>query len=161
MMTMLEAMHTLTASFAILFGAVVVILSKGTYRHRLAGRGFVATILAMVLLSFPIREINEGSFSVFHLISIQTTCLVVAGVTALALRSRIEQWVVWHARFMLYALITLVVTGTAQAFEWLPFESDLLNALVFLQLPAVLGWALVEFVGLPRWRAQLPGPRLR
>ncbi len=98
-----------------------------------------------------INEIN-GGFSFFHLITVQTVALVTAGLVALALRNRLTHWYAWHLRFMLYSYVTLIVTGIARAFEYLPFESDVVNAVVFVQAPALAGWALIEFRGVPRWR---------
>ncbi len=108
----------------------------------------------MSILSWFIREINDGAFSIFHLISIQTLLFIAAGLAFLFLRRSIRHWYVWHLRFMLYSYVTLIVTGIAQAFEYLPFTNDVVTAVVFLQIPAVVGWFLIEFRGIPRWRAQ-------
>ena len=148
--------HTGAAILAILCGLLVLLLEKGTATHKMIGKIYATVILALCTFSVFIHEIN-GGFSIFHLISIQATVFVVAGLVPLFLRDRLEYWYVWHLRFMLYSYVTLVVTGVAQAFEYLPLESDLLNAVVFLQAPALIGWALIEFRGVPRWREQL-GP---
>ena len=158
-MSILVFLHTVTAVTAILCGVPILYLRKGSISHRRIGRVYVAAILAMCLLSVFIRDLRDGSFSVFHVITMQTVAFLTAGVVSLTLRNRIGSWFVWHARFMLYSYVTLIVTGIAQAFEYLPFDSDLANAIVFIQLPAVLGWILVEFRGLPAWRKAL-GPHL-
>ncbi|CAN5628743.1 hypothetical protein BH24ACT22_BH24ACT22_13860 [soil metagenome] len=145
--------HTGAAIFAILCGILVLILEKGTSTHKMIGKIYATAILTLCVFSIFIQEIN-GGFSIFHLISIQTTVFVIAGLCALLLRNKLEHWYVWHLRFMLYSYVTLVVTGIAQAFEYLPFESGLLNAVVFIQAPAFVGWALIEFRGVPRWRGQ-------
>lgn len=155
-MNVMIAAHTATAAVAMLCGLLIVVFAKGTATHRTVGRVYVTSILAMVAISFAIRDINEGRFSVFHAISVQTLLLVAAGLTALIFRSRLRDWYVWHARFMLYSYVTLIVTGIAQAFEYLPFNSDVVNAIIFIQVPAVAGWALIEFAGMPRWRALFP-----
>lgn len=152
--------HTATAVIAILCGLLIVLLRKGSSTHRTIGRVYTVSILAMVILSVPIRQVNDGAFSIFHLISIQTAILVAAGLSMLVLRARIRQWYVWHARFMLYSYVTLLVTGIAQAFEYLPFTSDVLNAIMFIQVPAIAGWVLIEFVGMPRWRGMFRRPSL-
>lgn len=151
-MHVLVTIHTVAAVVAIACGIFILVLQKGTHRHRMLGRIYVVSILVMVILSFFIRHIRIDQFSIFHLISIQVTSFVAVGLGALVLRSRIRTWYVWHARFMLYSYVTLIVTGTAQAFDYLPFGSDILNAVVFVQVPAVAGWVLIEFVGMPGWR---------
>jgi hypothetical protein len=117
-------------------------------------QGLRRSIVSMSILSWFIREINDGAFSIFHLISIQTLLFIAVGLAFLFLGRPIRHWYVWHLRFMLYSYVTLIVTGIAQALEYLPFTSDVVNAVVFLQIPAVVGWFLIEFRGTPRWRAQ-------
>ena len=143
--------HTGAAILAILCGLLVLCLEKGTATHKMVGKIYAAAILALCVFSVFIHEIN-GGFSIFHLISVQATFFVVAGLVPLFLRGKVAYWYVWHLRFMLYSYVTLVVTGIAQAFEYLPFESDALNAVVFLQVPGLVGWALIEWRGVPRWR---------
>lgn len=150
-MDMMIAMHTVAAVVAILCGLVVVFRPKGSALHKRVGKVYTVSIIAMIILSAFIREINHDQFSIFHLISIQTFLFVAAGMLSQIFRDRIRHWYLWHARFMLYSYVTLIVTGIAQAFEYLPF-SDIVNAIVFIQCPALVGWALVEFVGMPRWR---------
>lgn len=146
-------LHTGFAIGAIFCGLFVLSLEKGTATHRMIGKIYVAAIVALCVLSFFIREI-DGGLSIFHLISVQTLVFVVAGLIPLFLRNRLEHWYVWHLRFMLYSYVTLIVTGIAQGFEYLPFENGLLNAIIFIQAPAFIGWTLIEFRGVPRWRKQ-------
>lgn len=144
-------LHTAAAVLALCSGLLVLSLRKGTIAHRRTGKIYVAAILVLCASSAFIHEIN-GELSIFHLITVQTLAFVGAGLVALVLRDRLEHWYVWHLRFMLYSYVTLIVTGIAQAFEHLPLGTDLLNAIVFIQAPAVIGWALIEFRGLPHWR---------
>ncbi len=148
-------LHTASAILAILSGLAILMLRKGTTKHRRIGKVYVTSIVAMCFLSWFIRKINDGAFSIFHLISIQTLLFVTAGLAFLRLRASTRHWYVWRLRFMLYSYVTLVVTGITQAFEYLPFTSDLANAVVFIQVPAVLGWFLIEFRGVPEWRTQI------
>jgi hypothetical protein len=66
-------------------------------------QGLRRSIVSMSILSWFIREINDGAFSIFHLISIQTLLFIAAGLAFLFLRRSIRHWYVWHLRFMLYS----------------------------------------------------------
>ena len=59
-------------------------------------------------------------------------------------RTRVKRWRVWHARLMLYSFITLACTGIAQGLDYLPFSRPM-AVVLFVQLPAILGWYLTEF----------------
>lgn len=72
--------HTVAAVVAIACGIFILVLRKGTQRHRMLGRIYVVSILVMVILSFFIRQIRIDQFSIFHLISIQVTVFVAVGL---------------------------------------------------------------------------------
>lgn len=151
------AFHVAAAILALASGAGVVILEKGTSAHRSSGKVYVAALLALCFSGFFIYELT-GGLTIFHALAIQGIALVSAGLfVPLFLREKLARWYVWHARFMLYSYISLVITGIAQFFDYLPFDSDALNAVVFIQIPGVSGILLVEALGMPRWREKL-GP---
>ena len=87
-------LHTTAAILAILSGLVILPLRKGTTAHRMIGRVYMFSIVSMCVLSFFIREINNGGFSIFHLITIQTLVFAAAGLVFLFLCSSVEYWYV-------------------------------------------------------------------
>ena len=64
------ALHASAAIAALLLGAGVLRLRKGTRVHKVLGRSWVAVMLAVVLSSFWITR--EGSFSWIHALSVWT-----------------------------------------------------------------------------------------
>ena len=60
--------HTFAAFTAIALGAGMFLARKGTFSHRIAGRGWVALMLVVALSSFWIQR--TGSFSWIHLLSV-------------------------------------------------------------------------------------------
>ncbi|MGB7235348.1 MAG: hypothetical protein WBD41_05120 [Rhodococcus sp. (in: high G+C Gram-positive bacteria)] len=56
----------------------------------------------------------------------------------MAFRRR-RDWQRRHAAAMQATLLVLIVTGTAQFFDRLPLPNDALNAIVFLQVPLIIG----------------------
>ncbi|MFV0524597.1 MAG: DUF2306 domain-containing protein [Acidimicrobiales bacterium] len=135
---MLIALHATTVLAGLTVGSVVLIRRKGTPWHRFLGWGYVVLLLATAIGSFGIMEVRGGRPSVFHVVSVLVGVVIVAGIVAIR-RGRV--WL--HALLMASSVLIGVITGVAQYFDHLPFGSDALNAVVFLQVPSVLGFALI------------------
>ncbi|MFV0259381.1 MAG: DUF2306 domain-containing protein [Acidimicrobiales bacterium] len=135
---MLIALHAATVLAGLTVGSVVLIRTKGTPQHRFLGWVYVVLLLATAIGSFGIMEVYEGQPSVFHAVSVLVGIVIAAGIMA------IRQGHVWlHALLMASSVLIGAITGIAQYFDHLPFGSDALNAVVFLQVPSVLGFALI------------------
>ena len=104
--------HVAAASAALALGTYVMANRKGTSRHRLVGRVWVALMLLTALSSFGIR--TTGSFSWIHLLSLWILMSMV-----FAVRSIREGDVVRHVRWMRGSYAGLVV---AAVFTLLPYR---------------------------------------
>lgn len=133
--------HAGAAVIAVACGAVVLATTKGTAFHRWAGRTYVTVLFVMVTTSFWIYELRSG-FSVFHGVSILLVALTGYGVSQAVVRRR-RDWRRRHAAAMQATFLVLIVTGTAQFFDRLPLPHDALNAIVFLQVPLIVGIAAI------------------
>ena len=71
-------LHVIAAAAALLSGAAVVFLAKGTGAHRLWGGLAAAALLVTSLSSFWIQSL--GTFSPIHLLSINTLVGVCLGI---------------------------------------------------------------------------------
>jgi uncharacterized membrane protein len=95
-MTPLIAVHAIGASLALLLGAVNLVRKpKGDRAHRIVGRVWVVSMYWTVLSSFFIRELNPGSFSWIHGLSVFTFVTLTIGLWA-AMTGRTET----HRGFM-------------------------------------------------------------
>lgn len=110
--------HSLMAAAALIFSAAVVVLRKGTIRHRWLGRCAAGALVLTAGSSFWIHM--HGGFSWIHVLSLVTLASVTAGLVALRRGNRRR-----HAGFMLGAVIGLVV---AAAFTLTP--GRILNAVL-------------------------------
>lgn len=154
---MLTTIHVVTAIIAIVCGLLVFAFQKGTWTHIILGKIYFISMTLMVLVSFGINEVN-GSFSIFHAISIQSLIFLLLAISISRLaRSRLSTWQIWHGRFMVYSYIALIVTGVAQFFDRLPFENSALRAVFFLTLPSIIMWYIYEFRFVPQLLSKLEG----
>ena len=112
--------HTFAALAALAVGGAMFLACKGTFLHRVAGRSWVALMLAVAISSFWIK--SSGSFSWIHGLSVSVLVLL-AVLVFLAITRRISA----HRRLAigLYAG-ALVITGF---FTLLPYR--LLGRLVW------------------------------
>jgi len=64
--------HASLATAALIIGAAVLFLRKGTPLHKALGRIWAALMMATAALSFAITSLNPGHFSAIHILSIVT-----------------------------------------------------------------------------------------
>jgi uncharacterized membrane protein len=64
--------HTFAATAALLLGAAVLFLRKGTPLHKTLGRIWAATMMIVAAISLNMTGLNPGHFSAIHLLSILT-----------------------------------------------------------------------------------------
>jgi uncharacterized membrane protein len=79
--TILLTTHAFAASVALPLGAWQLFFStKGSQRHRLAGRVWVVLMLYVAFSSFWIKELRPGELSLIHLLSVLTIVTVSLGI---------------------------------------------------------------------------------
>lgn len=64
--------HTFAATAALVLGAAVLFLRKGTTLHKALGWVWAMTMMAVAAISLTITGINHGYFSAIHLLSVLT-----------------------------------------------------------------------------------------
>ena len=103
---MIVWLHLTTAVLALGLGSANLALAKGNFRHRVFGWTWLGAMLCVTVSSFWIREIDEGSFSWIHGLSVWTLVAMAA-----AIFSSRKGWVRSHASWMIGAMIGVVVAG--------------------------------------------------
>ena len=66
------AVHLAAATLSVILGVAVLVLEKGTARHRLLGRIWAMAMFVTALSSFGIHAMNPGHFSWVHGLSLLT-----------------------------------------------------------------------------------------
>jgi len=105
--------HVAAAVLAIALSGAMIAVRKGTTRHKLIGRMWVAMLATICLTSFFITQLNNGHFSWIHLLSSGTLVGLAYAI-----------WAVRHGyiRAHKYAMISTMVgaLGGAGAFTFMP-----------------------------------------
>jgi uncharacterized membrane protein len=102
------AVHLAAAVLSLVVGASILLCQKGTPRHRLMGRVWVAAMFVTVLSSFGIRELNHGHLSWIHSLAVLTAISLVRAIWAIR-----QGNVSAHVAAMRGSFIGLVVAGIA------------------------------------------------
>src|SRR6185312_1006422 len=76
------AFHVSTASLALIVGALVFLLPKGTELHRKIGYGYVGLMSLSSVSAFFLHGFN-GGWSFFHVLAVWTLLTLVLGLLAI------------------------------------------------------------------------------
>ncbi|HXZ08825.1 MAG TPA: DUF2306 domain-containing protein [Paraburkholderia sp.] len=82
-MSAVIAVHIVAASLSVILGSAVLLMEKGSVRHRLLGRIWGLGMLVAALSSFWIRALTPGYFSWVHGLSLLTLAGLVRAIWAI------------------------------------------------------------------------------
>lgn len=124
-------LHIYAALAAFVLGAMILFCRKGTPRHRLGGKIWVALMAIVAVSSFGIHEIRLwGRWSPIHILSIVTLVSLLAGVLCVRRRNIAGHRITMQATYIGALLI-------AGLFTFLP--GRLMHAVVFGPEPLTTG----------------------
>ena len=104
--------HVVAAVSALLVGAAVLLLPKGTHTHRVIGTVYV---LALVLVNVAALSLHrENAFGVFHALAVASLVTIAVGLSPLLLGRRSPPVIATHAYCMTWSYAGLVAAGCGQ-----------------------------------------------
>jgi uncharacterized membrane protein len=104
--------HVTAALSALLVGAAVFAVPKGTSRHRIMGAGYAVLLLAVNVAALSLRR--EDAFSVFHVLALISLGTLAAGLVPFLLGQRSPRLYVIHAYCMTWSYAGLLAAGFGQ-----------------------------------------------
>lgn len=111
--------HTTSAVTALVAGAAVLLLRKGTRTHRRIGWVYVGSMLALNGTALLIYRLF-GGFGPFHVGALFSLATVVAGLVPAVRRRPPHRWVERHYWWMTYSYVGLVAAAVSEAATRLP-----------------------------------------
>lgn len=112
-MTPIGAVHFVASLVAILAGAVVLMLPKGTRWHRTWGHAYVWSILLVVVTAFSLYNLT-GRLTPFHFAAVAGGVTVLGGMWTVLRRVPRKQWIEAHATWMAWSYVGLMAAFTAE-----------------------------------------------
>jgi uncharacterized membrane protein len=106
--------HLVAALLALGSGTTVLLLPKGTPRHRRWGRAYVAAMAVVVATAFRLYFLF-GRFGVLHAGAVACAGTLLVGTGAVAGRARVRAWARWHYAGMGASVAGLYAALAAEA----------------------------------------------
>ena len=104
--------HVLAAFSALLVGAVVLLLPKGTHRHRVIGTVYVMTLVVVNVAALSLHR--EDAFGLFHALAVASLVTIGVGISPLLLGRRSPPVIATHAFCMTWSYAGVVAAGAGQ-----------------------------------------------
>ena len=104
--------HVLAAFSALLVGAAVLLLPKGTHTHRVIGTVYVLALVVVNVAALSLHR--ENTFGVFHALAVASLVTIAVGLSPLLLGRRSPPVIATHAYCMTWSYAGLVAAGCGQ-----------------------------------------------
>lgn len=119
-LSLLLIVHLISAVGAIIAGAAIFLMRKGTGRHRAMGISYMAAMLVTVVSVIPVEatvlRIGDSRFGFFHLLILVAFGSVAIGTDRLLRwrRTREKRWLRGHQIHLTYSYAGLIMAGFSQ-----------------------------------------------
>ena len=129
-------LHTVLAVSAMIAGAVMLLMQKGTRSHRRIGWFYVTTMVGLNVTALAIYRLS-GRFGPFHVAAVVSLGTVLAGYVVVLRRRRYSDWLRRHYLWMTYSYVGLLAAAASEILTRMPaapfwWAVALASALVFL-----------------------------
>ncbi len=126
------ALHVALALVALVSGLVMVLMRKGTVRHRKIGWIYAVRMLGLNATALLIYRLF-GGFGPFHVAALVSLLTIIAGLIPVVLRRPRRKWLEHHAYWMTWSYVGLVAATASEVttrvpaspFWWMVFGSSL------------------------------------
>lgn len=139
-MTPVGTVHLVFSLLAVLFGAIVLRLPKGTRWHRTWGQGYCWMMIGVVATSFSMYGLT-GHVTPFHGAALVAAITLAGGMWTVLRRRPRADWIRAHAMWMAWSYIGLCAALVAESMT--RFAMPALQARGVLAGRWALFWSLV------------------
>jgi uncharacterized membrane protein len=111
--------HLIASILALVFGSLVLILEKGTKRHKQIGYAYFVSMIGVLATAFMIYRLF-GRFGIFHVTAIISSVTLMFGIIPAILRKPVNNWLRLHFGFMFWSVIGLYAAFAAESLVRIP-----------------------------------------
>ncbi len=104
--------HVVAAFSALVVGAAVLLMPKGTHAHRVIGTVYVLVLVVVNVAALSLHR--ENAFGVFHALAVVSLFTIAVGLSPLFLGRSSEVVITTHAYCMTWSYAGLVAAGCGQ-----------------------------------------------
>jgi uncharacterized membrane protein len=111
--------HLISSIVALVAGALVLIMKKGTIRHKQIGYVYVVSMVSLLLTSFMIYRLFKG-WGIFHYTTIASLITISLGMIPIWTKKPARKWKYMHFSFMYWSVIGLYSAFAAEVLTRIP-----------------------------------------
>jgi uncharacterized membrane protein len=104
--------HVLAAFSALIVGAAVLLVPKGTHTHRVFGTIYALALVVVNMAALSLHR--ENAFGVFHWLAVASLVSLACRLSPLLLGKRSSPVIATHAYFMTWSYAGLLAAGCGQ-----------------------------------------------
>jgi len=139
--------HFIASILALLFGTLVLILSKGTYKHKIIGRLYAVTMMVVLTTAFMTYRLL-GTWGIFHWTAVISSLTLICGLFPIITKRPINNYLSLHFSFMYWSVMGVYGAFVSETLVGIPMvvvEQGIPNS-VFYNLTGI-GTAIVMGLG--------------
>ena len=111
--------HTSAAMAALLFGAFIFPMVKGTYVHKVFGYLYASALLSTNVTAFGLYHLT-GHFGLFHVAAIVSFLTLLAALIPVITRRPTKSWLTLHYKYASWSYVGLLAAALSEAAVRLP-----------------------------------------
>lgn len=160
--------HFIASLMALLTGTFVLLMPKGTTKHKRIGQIYVMSMLVVLSTAFMTYK-HFGNWGIFHWTAGISSITLILGFIPIYLRRPLNSYISLHFCFMYWSVMGVYAAFVSETLVRMPkvvVDSNIPNK-VFYQMTGI-GTALIMALGLsfflkykPKWNKQFAGSTLK
>ena len=139
--------HFIASIFALLLGTLVLILPKGTSKHKIIGRLYALTMLVVLTTAFMTYRLF-GTWGIFHWTAVISSLTLICGLIPILIKRPTNNYISLHFSFMYWSIMGVYGAFVSETLVRMPkvvVESGIPNS-VFYNMTGI-GTAIVMGLG--------------
>jgi uncharacterized membrane protein len=96
--------HFIASIFALLLGTIVLVLTKGTLKHKIVGRLYTLTMIVVLTTAFMTYRLF-GNWGIFHWTAVISSLTLICGLIPILIRRPTGNYISLHFSFMYWSII--------------------------------------------------------
>jgi len=153
--------HFISSIIAFVLGTLVLVMDKGTIKHKIIGRLYALTMLVVLITAFMTYRLF-GTWGIFHWTAVVSSLTILFGLIPILTKRPINNFIVLHFSFMYWSVVGVYGAFVSETLVRMPkvvIESGIPNNVFYnmtgISTALVMGLGAYYYLKLkPKWTKQ-------
>jgi len=153
--------HFIASIFALILGTFILVLNKGTTKHKIFGRLYALAMLVVLITAFMTYRLF-GTWGIFHWTAVISSLTLVCGLIPILIKRPINNYKSFHFSFMYWSIMGVYGAFVSETLVRMPkvvVESGIPNSVFYnmtgIGIVLVMGLGVYFFLKFkPKWDRQ-------